>query len=196
MDKLKPRVQEGVHEWLKNREKKTRQWYNRTSDRKYIAFKSGQNEVDRTSHDKFWKPEVILGKHKMPRSYLLQNYRGNVIRRTSEDLRPSYNYHAPVKNYSDLATISGDINMRVEEDRDLSEKTISTMQDAVERETVLSDDEENWPGWSESDIHVQQCKRVGKAGNVVQTETVLHSSCTRPLRKLSRKPICTDCVPK
>ncbi|KAJ8891757.1 hypothetical protein PR048_004310, partial [Dryococelus australis] len=41
-------------------------------------------------------------------------------------------------------------------DRDSSEKTISTMQDAVERKTALSEDEENLPGWSESDIHVQQ----------------------------------------
>ncbi|KAJ8875236.1 hypothetical protein PR048_023131 [Dryococelus australis] len=53
MDKLKPRVQEDVHEWLKHREKKTRQWCNRTPDRKYIAFKSGQNVVERTSHGKF-----------------------------------------------------------------------------------------------------------------------------------------------
>ncbi|KAJ8885232.1 hypothetical protein PR048_011428 [Dryococelus australis] len=118
MDKLKPTVQEGVHEWLKHREKKTRQWYNRTSDRKYIAFKSGQNVVEKTGQDKFWKPRVILGKHKTPRSYLVQNYGGNVIRQTSKDLRPSYNHHAPVKNYSDFATVSANINMRVEGDRD------------------------------------------------------------------------------
>ncbi|KAJ8872180.1 hypothetical protein PR048_025782 [Dryococelus australis] len=106
------------------------QWYNRTSDRKYIAFKSGQNVVERTSHDKYRKPVVILVKHKMPRSY--------------SDLIPSYNHHAPVKNYSDLATVSGEINMKVEGDRDSSEKTISTMQDAVERETeVLIEDKEN-----------------------------------------------------
>ncbi|KAJ8890488.1 hypothetical protein PR048_009997 [Dryococelus australis] len=118
-------------------EKKTRHWHNRTSNRKYIAFKSGQNIVERTSHDKFWKPGVILGKHKTPRSYLVHKYRGNIIRRTSKDLRTSYNHHAPVKNYSDLGTISGDINMRVEGDRDSSEKTTSTMQDAVERDTEI-----------------------------------------------------------
>ncbi|KAJ8886740.1 hypothetical protein PR048_012952 [Dryococelus australis] len=118
MDKHKPRVQEGIHEWLKHREKKTRQWYNRTSDRKYIAFKSEQNVVERTSHDKFWKTGVILRKHKMPRSYLVQNYMGDVIRRISKDLRPSYNHHASVKNYSDFATVRGNINMRVEGDRD------------------------------------------------------------------------------
>ncbi|KAJ8885593.1 hypothetical protein PR048_011791 [Dryococelus australis] len=67
-------------------QKKTRKWYNRTSDRMYIALKSGQNLG------------VILGKHKMPRSYLVQNYRENVIRRTSKDLRHSYNHHTPVKN--------------------------------------------------------------------------------------------------
>ncbi|KAJ8884312.1 hypothetical protein PR048_016169 [Dryococelus australis] len=121
MDKRKPRVQEGVHEWLKHREKKTRQWYNQTSDRKYIAFKSGQNVVERTSQDK---------------SYLVQNYRGNVIRGTSKDLRPSYNHHAPVKNYRDLSTVSGDVNMRVDGDIDSSEKIISTMHDAVERDST------------------------------------------------------------
>ncbi|KAJ8875795.1 hypothetical protein PR048_023694 [Dryococelus australis] len=89
MDKLKPRIQEGVHEWLKHRENKTRQWHNRTWDRKYIAFKSGHNLLERTRE--------ILGKHKTPRSYMVQNYMGDFIRRTSKDLRPSYNHHATAK---------------------------------------------------------------------------------------------------
>ncbi|KAJ8874320.1 hypothetical protein PR048_025166 [Dryococelus australis] len=99
---LKPKVQNGVFEWLCDGENKIQQWYNRRAGRKEVAFDKGQNIVERTIKDKYWETGKIVGKHEAPQLYWVLNHKENVVQRTTSDLKPSLNEYNPKLDYSDL----------------------------------------------------------------------------------------------
>ncbi|KAJ8898370.1 hypothetical protein PR048_003730 [Dryococelus australis] len=84
-----------VHEWLCDRENKIKQWYNRRAGRKEVAFGKCRNIVERTSKVKNWETGKIVGRHESPRSYWVLNHKGNVVQRTTTDLKPSLNEYNP-----------------------------------------------------------------------------------------------------
>ncbi|KAJ8975158.1 hypothetical protein NQ317_014532 [Molorchus minor] len=52
-------------------------------------FNIGENALVR--RDKIWEPSKIIKKHQSPRSYIIQDQRGNILRRNSAHLGPSQN---------------------------------------------------------------------------------------------------------
>lgn len=99
---LKPKVQDGVYKWLCDREIAKKEYYNKTTGRKEVEFHPGQNVVERTSKDKYWKTGKVIGRHQAPRSYWILNHMGNMVRRTTRDIKASLNSYSPKENYIQL----------------------------------------------------------------------------------------------
>lgn len=188
-DQLQPKVQMGVNEWLSKREEQTREWYNRKAGRKESDFSAGQNVVERTTYDKVWKSGKIINKHnKAPRSYWVSNYRGNVVRRTSKDLKSSHNQYVPVKNYSDLTTKVSSTSS--DHERDANDGSGATVQYDL---ATSGEEDEDWPGWGDSNSGVQLNKEIGETEPEEQTEARSKTTVSRSLRKV-RKKTCTECI--
>ncbi|KAJ8886885.1 hypothetical protein PR048_013097 [Dryococelus australis] len=98
VEQLKPKLQEGLYKWLCDRELRTQKCCNGTVDRKEVEFSPEQNVAERISNDKYWKTGKLVGRHQAPRLY----HKGNMIRRTSRDIKSSQNNYSPVWDYRDL----------------------------------------------------------------------------------------------
>lgn len=73
-----------VHEQLKQRQKKQKQYYDRMA--KYLPDLQ-PGEGIRIQKGDSWKPAVVLGKHEQPRSLIVKTPDGKLFRRNRRHLR-------------------------------------------------------------------------------------------------------------
>ncbi|KAB0801714.1 hypothetical protein PPYR_03900 [Photinus pyralis] len=95
---LKPKVQDNVTKLIQNRQQIHKSYYDRnTKTRK--SFSNGENIV--MFRDKKWEPARIIQKHDSPRSYVIKDVNGHVMRRNSQHLRKSFNEFKPISSTCD-----------------------------------------------------------------------------------------------
>lgn len=87
--KLKPKLQENVDDKLKSNQYQYKSYHDNRAKRHVTKFEPNQNVVIR--RDKVWEPGKILNTANTPRSYIVQDHKGEVLRRNSLHLRPSNN---------------------------------------------------------------------------------------------------------
>lgn len=87
--KLKPKLQENVEDKLKSNQYQYKSYHDNRAKRHVTKFEPNQNVVIR--RDKVWEPGKILNTANTPRSYIVQDHKGEVLRRNSLHLRPSNN---------------------------------------------------------------------------------------------------------
>ncbi|KAK9688332.1 Integrase zinc binding domain [Popillia japonica] len=113
--KLKPKLQENVEDKLKSNQYQYKSYHDNRAKRHVTKFEPNQNVVIRRDkvwepgkilntantprpnqnvvirRDKVWEPGKILNTANTPRSYIVQDHKGEVLRRNSLHLRPSNN---------------------------------------------------------------------------------------------------------
>lgn len=83
---LKPKVQNQVYDKMVQQQMRTEKWYN-TSVRKDFELQPGDKVVVNCGQKgETWEPGTVVKKLKQPRSYLIENCKGNVVRRTLQHL--------------------------------------------------------------------------------------------------------------
>lgn len=107
---LQPKVQKNVHARLVKQQQRTERWYNK-GIRKDFELRPGDKVVVNCGRNKeTWEPGVVIQKLEQPRSYLIQNSNGNLVRRTLQHLEKSVlnaggNNHFELYPFSNLSAI-------------------------------------------------------------------------------------------
>lgn len=81
-DKLKPKVVTNYNEISENK-KRQKKWYDRSANKNNAEFCEGQAVYIQDKIKRNWSPGFIVKKLKEPRSYLVENSRGDVLRRNA-----------------------------------------------------------------------------------------------------------------
>uniref|UniRef100_A0A1Y1KVT8 RNA-directed DNA polymerase n=1 Tax=Photinus pyralis TaxID=7054 RepID=A0A1Y1KVT8_PHOPY len=89
-DLLQPKLCESVTQKMLKKRELNENYFNRTA--KTLKPLNEGSDVTVLNHKrKIWEPAKIERMHENPRSYVLQDYKGNTIRRNRVDIRPSQN---------------------------------------------------------------------------------------------------------
>lgn len=94
---LEPKVHLNVQKKLIELQGKSKLYYDRNTR---VRQPFSPNEKVMLKNEKVWEPATVVAKHDLPRSYLVQTKRGNVVRRNSFFLRKSGNNKCNV--YDDI----------------------------------------------------------------------------------------------
>lgn len=81
---LQPAIPRNVHHKLSEKQIQTKNYYD-LHVKKREQFQEGENVLVRTG--KVWEPAKIISKHNTPRSYIIINSKGNMVRRNSSHLK-------------------------------------------------------------------------------------------------------------
>ncbi|XP_056642612.1 uncharacterized protein K02A2.6-like [Diorhabda sublineata] len=104
---LHPKLCEDVSEKLLRRQNIYRSYYDKKSkDLKPLEPKTNVTIFDHVKNK--WEPAQIVSKHSSPRSYLVKDSFGNVIRRNRIDLKESLNEYVSKSNEPDINESSGE----------------------------------------------------------------------------------------
>ncbi|XP_029055276.2 uncharacterized protein K02A2.6-like, partial [Osmia bicornis bicornis] len=95
-DLLKPKVESQAHQQIEKRQKIYKYYHDRNCKPRH-SLNVGEDAVIFNKNNKKWESAKILQKHRSPRSYILQNQNGNVIRRNSVHLKKSYNEYKRIQ---------------------------------------------------------------------------------------------------
>lgn len=87
--KLNPQIQAHVADEIKRKQLQQQVYYN-SSSKVRPAFNPNDNVVIRSAN-KQWVPGRVIRTHTAPRSYIVQDERGSIVRRNSNHLRTSLN---------------------------------------------------------------------------------------------------------
>lgn len=99
---LKPQLCMKVSEKLNKRQGEYKKYYNRNA--KNLPPLQPNDNVTVYNHvQKLWEPGVIINKHPHPRSYVVKNKSGNLVRRNRVDLKKSVNKYTPLPEDYDCA---------------------------------------------------------------------------------------------
>src|SRR3978361_2148843 len=71
-------------------------------------FKEGDSRINGQEKEKYWVPGKILGKCDSPRSYLVRDNFGRVLRRNSSFLRHSPNQCPPIQTQDSFPNIGSE----------------------------------------------------------------------------------------
>lgn len=98
---LKPKVQSNanVHQRIEKNQEKYKYYYDRTT-KTAKPLKEGDNVV--VYRNKVWEPAKIVEKHDSPRSYVIEDSKGEIMRRNSLHLRKSLNKPEVVRGSVEL----------------------------------------------------------------------------------------------
>ncbi|KAK3928666.1 hypothetical protein KUF71_016890 [Frankliniella fusca] len=87
---LKPRVQKDVRAKLQAQQERTMGWYNKSAKRKDFTLKPGEKIAIKCNKKETWQPATVVKKcDEEPRSYLVRNNKGHIIRRTLQHITKS-----------------------------------------------------------------------------------------------------------
>lgn len=121
---LEPRLCEDVARKLENKQTISRKYFNRNS--KDLLPLKPNSDITMYNHvEKKWEPGLLIKQHESPRSYLVQNQFGDILRRNRIDLRPSLNKLVPTS--SDRS----DIPNMIEQDSDNNVNSRSSLNEHV-----------------------------------------------------------------
>jgi len=81
---LQPNIPQNIHKKLIHKQKQVKNYHD-IHAKEREQFREGENVLVKTG--KTWEPAKILSKHKTPRSYIIINNNGNIIRRNSRHLK-------------------------------------------------------------------------------------------------------------
>ncbi|KAK4886345.1 hypothetical protein RN001_002616 [Aquatica leii] len=116
---LKPKILENAHAQIEDKQKIYKQNYDKNTKLSQ-EFQGGDNVV--TYKNKVWEPAKIVQKCETPRSYLIRDNKGQLLRRNSIQIRKSLN--EPVVK-SDL----DDDELNVTSNRNISNSDTETVTD-------------------------------------------------------------------
>ena len=83
---LKPKIGEGIHDCLIAKSLSNKKYYDRTAKER-AGFERGQKVFVQNNATKQWKPAIVLSKCDTPRSYIIKEENGSIVRRNSSFLR-------------------------------------------------------------------------------------------------------------
>lgn len=83
---LEPVVVNASEEIVKNKQKQIKN-YKKNAGKEYKEFYSGQKVYIQNVFNKKWFPGIIINKTNHPRSYMIQNEKGKIIRRNSRFIK-------------------------------------------------------------------------------------------------------------
>lgn len=86
---LKPKIDTNAHNKITNNQLQYKYSHDRHSKPFNYQLKEGENAISRTVHDNTWEPVQINHKHDKPRSFEVINQKGNIVRRTTNNLKSS-----------------------------------------------------------------------------------------------------------
>lgn len=103
---LQPKlVQAEAHKKMTDNQQARKTSYDKKATRRPQMFTSGQVVNIRNRHEKTWTPGTIVGKDENPRSYLVKNSKGNVVRRNERHIHKAGTTLDYQSDYSDIALI-------------------------------------------------------------------------------------------
>lgn len=83
---LKPKIGEGIQDCLIAKSLSNKKYYDRTAKER-AGFEKGQKVFVQNHATKQWKPAIVLSKCDTPRSYIIKEENGSIVRRNSSFLR-------------------------------------------------------------------------------------------------------------
>lgn len=108
---LKPKIDISAHNKISNNQFQYKFYHDKKCRPFNHSFKEGDNAVSKTVHDNTWKPVKILSSHQSPRAYTVLNQNGNIVRRTSNYLKPSQTEFAVNAGTDDFPNVTeNDLN--------------------------------------------------------------------------------------
>ncbi|KAB0804231.1 hypothetical protein PPYR_01201, partial [Photinus pyralis] len=121
---LTPKVQENVSVELENRQNKYKHYYDRTAQPRK-EFNKGDSVT--ICKNRVWEPATIIKKHDAPRSYLVRDSEGSILRRNSSVLPASQNDYSDIgktvpQNEIDENLVEKEIVSKVVEDKSIVTK--------------------------------------------------------------------------
>lgn len=81
---LQPAIPRNLHNNLTEKQIQVKNYHDLHA-KKREQFREGENVLVRTG--KVWEPAKIISKHNTPRSYIIINSKGNVVKRNSSHLK-------------------------------------------------------------------------------------------------------------
>ncbi|XP_026287254.2 uncharacterized protein K02A2.6-like [Frankliniella occidentalis] len=103
---LEPKlVQKEAHKKMIENQQVRKTSHDKRVGRKPQIFKSGQSVNIRNRHETTWTPGTVIGQHQNPRSYLVKNSRGNIVRRNERHLSNAPSKLEYQSDYSDISSV-------------------------------------------------------------------------------------------
>jgi len=149
LKKRRPKVAENFIEAVKKQQEEAKKWYDRRARRREIAFKVGDKVVERAHYEDTWEQAEVVQVHQNPRSYIIRNKNGNLVRRNFIHLKMSKtpreeNYLSPTTR----RVIEQEVQDKRGQTRQEEQVRRETLQNPGEEEENQDQNEEN-PGQGE-----------------------------------------------